>query len=176
MGDGTWLYGQKVNFDGGTTDWFCKSNSFLAPADKTVQQMNAHASYRNDPLDGTVYFDDVEVSVAPPIWHPVTHPRIPTDSHFPSTSSSPSFIPSDYPSLAPSDSPSVAVAPSESPHKRSKSTKQVLFEDLKMTLYTSLKMTLYGVSELSVPDLKRFEDAMVNQVKEFFSGLHRDVN
>merc|ERR1712159_633445 len=65
--DGTYLWGQTVNFDGGTTDWVCKSNSFLVPADKTVQQMNVHALYRSDPLDGTVYYDDVEISVAPPI-------------------------------------------------------------------------------------------------------------
>ena len=61
--DGTYLWGQTVNFDGGTTDWVCKSNSFLVPADKTVQQMNVHALYRSDPLDGTVYYDDVYVFV-----------------------------------------------------------------------------------------------------------------
>jgi len=61
---GTYLWGQTARFPGGTSlDWEYSSHSFTVPEGKTVIGMTLYAMYRNDPLGGTAYFDDVEVKV-----------------------------------------------------------------------------------------------------------------
>jgi len=62
--DGTHLWGQKASFSGGTTAWVCSSKSFTVPIGKTVVALSLYTLYRNDPLSGTAYFDNVEVVVS----------------------------------------------------------------------------------------------------------------
>jgi hypothetical protein len=61
--DSTYLWGQMANFVGGTTDWVCSMKSFQVPSGKTIERMTVFALYRNDPLSGTAYFDDIEVLI-----------------------------------------------------------------------------------------------------------------
>jgi len=62
--DGTKLWGQKATFTGGTHDWEFSEYSFTVP--KAVNGISLYALYRDDPAQGTAYFDDLAVAVESP--------------------------------------------------------------------------------------------------------------
>ena len=62
--DGTKLWGQKATFTGGTHDWEFSEYSFTVP--KAVNGILLYALYRDDPAQGTAYFDDLAVAVESP--------------------------------------------------------------------------------------------------------------
>ena len=62
--DGTQLWGQQARFTGGTHDWEFREYSFTVP--KAVNSITLYALYRDDPAQGTAYFDDLAVTVETP--------------------------------------------------------------------------------------------------------------
>jgi len=63
--DGSNLWGQKAKFTGGTHDWEFSETTFTITKD--IVGMALYALYRNDPLQGSAYFDDISVNVIQPL-------------------------------------------------------------------------------------------------------------
>ncbi|MBN1513910.1 MAG: DUF4091 domain-containing protein [Phycisphaerae bacterium] len=65
--DGSHLWAQMVRFTPGTHDW--EHSELTIPVARAVRQIELHALFRK--ATGTVWFDDVEVTLAPFAWRQV---------------------------------------------------------------------------------------------------------
>ena len=59
-----YLFGKRATFRGGTHDWEFSEYSFTVPT--AVRGIVFYALYRDDPAQGTAYFDDLAVFVETP--------------------------------------------------------------------------------------------------------------